>query len=152
MSTQLGRRSGFCSSTTRESCSARGKKFGWTTALGRAAFILAARILSWQASARSAEIIRQHDLVRDACGPRRDRRSAAGQCFERDQDSAPPERGWSSTACVLFPKAVLMASDAVHHAGITPKYRGVHGGYWALFHGDGEAACSTKSASIPGPG
>jgi hypothetical protein len=45
---------------------ARGKKLGWTTALGQAAFILASRILSWQASARSAEIIRQHDLVCDA--------------------------------------------------------------------------------------
>ncbi|GAB3791376.1 formyl transferase [Dyella agri] len=24
------------------------------------------------------------------------------------------------------------------HAGITPRYRGVHGGYWALVHGDSE--------------
>jgi|GEM_PF-5723911 len=41
---------------------ARGKKLGWTTALGQAAFILASRILSWQARVRSAEIIRLHDL------------------------------------------------------------------------------------------
>jgi hypothetical protein len=30
-----------------------------------------------------------------------------------------------------------------YHAGITPKYRGVHGGYWALAEGDGENFGST---------
>jgi hypothetical protein len=36
---------------------AQGKKLGWTTALGQAAFILASRILSWQASARGGVAI-----------------------------------------------------------------------------------------------
>src|SRR5438093_9923670 len=55
----------------------------------------------------------------------------------------------------IISEAVLTASDAVFinmHAGITPKYRGVHGGYWALYNGDGEAASSTRRASIPARG
>jgi methionyl-tRNA formyltransferase len=39
----------------------------------------------------------------------------------------------------LIEQAVLRRIDAAfvnYHAGITPKYRGVHGGYWALAQGD----------------
>lgn len=38
---------------------------------------------------------------------------------------------------------ILDAVDAPFlniHVGITPKYRGVHGGYWALYNGDGDLA------------
>jgi len=39
----------------------------------------------------------------------------------------------------IISKEVLSCSDALFvntHAGITPKYRGVHGGYWALVNND----------------
>jgi len=39
----------------------------------------------------------------------------------------------------LISERILAASDAVFlntHVGITPRYRGVHGGYWALVSGD----------------
>lgn len=38
---------------------------------------------------------------------------------------------------------ILRSTDAKFvnvHVGITPKYRGVHGGYWALYNGDPELA------------
>jgi folate-dependent phosphoribosylglycinamide formyltransferase PurN len=41
----------------------------------------------------------------------------------------------------IISPAVLSACDAIFlntHCGITPAYRGVHGGYWALFAGDRE--------------
>lgn len=41
----------------------------------------------------------------------------------------------------IIGKRVLEATDAVFintHCGITPEYRGVHGGYWALASGDRE--------------
>lgn len=39
----------------------------------------------------------------------------------------------------IISKAVLSSVNSIFlniHAGITPRYRGVHGGYWALFNGD----------------
>ena len=41
--------------------------------------------------------------------------------------------------CRIVSKKVLSAVDAVFintHEGITPRYRGIHGGYWALANGD----------------
>ena len=41
----------------------------------------------------------------------------------------------------ILSKKTLQSINAAFmniHAGITPKYRGVHGGYWALAKGDGE--------------
>ena len=39
----------------------------------------------------------------------------------------------------ILSRRMLESIDAVFlnmHVGITPKYRGVHGGYWALANGD----------------
>lgn len=36
------------------------------------------------------------------------------------------------------------------HAGITPRYRGVHGGYWALYHGDRDRCGVTVHLIDPG--
>lgn len=43
--------------------------------------------------------------------------------------------------CRIVSKKVLSAVDAVFintHEGITPRYRGIHGGYWALVNRDAE--------------
>src|SRR5258708_18088811 len=46
----------------------------------------------------------------------------------------------------IIAEEVLRAIDAPfinYHAGITPKYRGVHGGYWAKAEGDpGNFGCT----------
>ncbi len=43
----------------------------------------------------------------------------------------------------IISKRILKSSDAIFinmHMGITPKYRGVHGGYWALYENDAKNA------------
>lgn len=43
----------------------------------------------------------------------------------------------------IISSKILKASDAIFinmHMGITPKYRGVHGGYWALYENDAQNA------------
>jgi methionyl-tRNA formyltransferase len=53
----------------------------------------------------------------------------------------------------IISRAVLDATPATFlnmHAGITPRYRGVHGGYWALACGDAEHCGVTVHVIDPG--
>ena len=53
----------------------------------------------------------------------------------------------------IIARRVLEASDAVFintHCGITPEYRGVHGGYWALYRSDPENCGVTVHLVDPG--
>lgn len=53
----------------------------------------------------------------------------------------------------IIAKEVLASVDAPFintHVGITPMYRGVHGGYWALVHGDEENCGVTVHLVDPG--
>jgi folate-dependent phosphoribosylglycinamide formyltransferase PurN len=125
----------------------RARRLGWVKALGQGAFILATRLLDWESRARAAEIIRMHDL--SATPP------ASIDIFEVPSVSDPATIELllnlkpyvvvvSGTR--IISRTVLNASDAIFinmHAGITPKYRGVHGAYWALYQADKENAGAT---------
>ncbi|MCP4442328.1 MAG: formyl transferase [Aureispira sp.] len=53
----------------------------------------------------------------------------------------------------IISKKILGCTNAIFintHAGITPKYRGVHGGYWALAHKDKENCGVTVHLVDPG--
>ena len=53
----------------------------------------------------------------------------------------------------IIPKRILECIDGTFvntHVGITPKYRGVHGGYWALASGDPENCGVTVHLVDPG--
>jgi methionyl-tRNA formyltransferase len=98
------------------------------------------RIQQKRSRSRIAEIVRRADL--DARGP--------------DEAQIIRVPSVNSPACIrhlqqLQPRAILVVGtriivgDVLHsvdapfinyHAGVTPKYRGVHGGYWAKAEGD----------------
>lgn len=120
----------------------RVRVMGWPTVIGQLAFIAFNKLLARLQRRRSDELILRYGL----------------------QDTPPPEaithRVESvNTAAVrrllrqLDPDAVVVNGTRIvsskvlaciprpffnTHAGITPRYRGVHGGYWALVHDDAE--------------
>jgi phosphoribosylglycinamide formyltransferase 1 len=122
----------------------RARRLGWISALGQVAFMAASRILRWESRNRFAEIERSNKLsaipatgveiidvpsVNDA---------ETISILRRLQPRVVLVNGTR-----IISQKVLTAIDAVFinmHTGITPKYRGVHGGYWALYNGDRENA------------
>ena len=116
------------------------KRLGVVHVGGQLAFMLFQRIQQKRSRSRIAEIVRRADL--DARGP--------------DEAQIIRVPSVNSPACIrhlqqLQPRAILVVGtriivgDVLHsvdapfinyHAGVTPKYRGVHGGYWAKAEGD----------------
>jgi folate-dependent phosphoribosylglycinamide formyltransferase PurN len=116
------------------------KRFGPVHVAGQLAFILVARAMHRASQRRIAEILQQNTL--EPCWPDGCERFAvpsanAPECVAR--------------LAALKPRVVLLLGTRVisrrtlaalpvplinYHAGITPKYRGIHGGYWARTEGD----------------
>jgi folate-dependent phosphoribosylglycinamide formyltransferase PurN len=116
------------------------KRFGIVRVAGQVAFLAAARVL-YRVSWRRIVAIQQHHGM----APR-----WPEGCERFDVPSA------NSAECIdclarLNPRVVLLLGTRVlsrntlaaikaplinYHAGITPKYRGIHGGYWAKAEGD----------------
>jgi phosphoribosylglycinamide formyltransferase 1 len=118
----------------------RVRRLGWPTVIGQLAFIAFNRLLARLQRRRVDELILRYGL----------------------QATSPPVGithlvGSVNTVAVrrllrkLDPDAVVVNGTRIlsrtvidciqrpfinTHAGITPRYRGVHGGYWALVHGD----------------
>lgn len=141
--------------SSRALLAARARRLGWLTVAGQVAFRIALQPLVERFSrARSAEILAGAGL---SAAP-----APAGRITRVPSVNAP------ETAAVLerlAPRVVVVAgtriiardllerSTAVFinmHAGMTPRYRGVHGGYWALACGDPEHCGVTVHVVDPG--
>jgi hypothetical protein len=116
------------------------KRFGILHVAGQLAFIAFSRLLIRASRPRIAAILRDNDL--DPHWPE--------NCERIDVPSV------NSPECLahlarLDPRVILMLGTRIidratlaaikvplinYHAGITPKYRGIHGGYWAKAEGD----------------
>ena len=123
------------------------RKLGWLTVAGQLVFQLGiVPLLRRFGKIRSEEIKRSHNLQSD---------SAAHLATHVPSVNSPEARkvlqdldpcliivngtriiGARTLGCVPCPFINM-------HAGITPKYRGVHGGYWALFNDDRQNAGTT---------
>jgi phosphoribosylglycinamide formyltransferase-1 len=118
----------------------RARKLGIAQTLGQLGFILYSRLLDRASRSRIEQLLHRHQLL-DAPIP--------AQVITHVGSAN--ERGVASRLRKLAPQAVvvngtrilskklLAAVDAPFintHMGITPAYRGVHGGYWALTHDD----------------
>jgi folate-dependent phosphoribosylglycinamide formyltransferase PurN len=132
----------------------RFKRLGAAQVAGQVAFALLARGLSYASRRRIGEILQQHRL---------DPRWPDG-CERIEVPSV------NSPECIaaldrLNPRAILVLGTRIidrtrlaaikaplinYHAGITPKYRGVHGGYWARAEGDLENFGVTVHMVDPG--
>lgn len=122
----------------------RASKLGWTAVAGQALFSIYARKLRAASRGRAAAILREHGLETS--------RPAGLQIIEvpsaNDEQTIRLLRSIAPKVVVvngtrILSKRLLESVDAVFlnmHVGITPKYRGVHGGYWALAEGDSQNA------------
>lgn len=126
----------------------RWRRLGWLAVAGQVLFMLTVPpLLQARAAGRRAEILRQHGLRTEPIPPE--------LCRRVDNVNSPETiallRTIDPAAIVLngtriVKAAVLQATGAPViniHAGITPYYRGVHGGYWALWNGEPEAFGAT---------
>lgn len=131
----------------------RARRKGAWAVFGQLLFIACAPLLCWDGRAR-----------------RRTLSAAAG--LDTNQPEVPITRFESanSDACIawlaaekpdvvvingtrILSPAVLSSCGAIFlniHCGITPAYRGVHGGYWALYQGDSANAGVTVHVVDPG--
>jgi len=119
----------------------RAEKLGWRTVLGQIAFkLLVAAPLGRASQPRLQALKRAHQL-RDQ--PLPDDRTIrvesvnAPECIEALQKLNPDVVVVNGTRIIA--KRVLTSVPCPFintHAGITPLYRGVHGGYWALANDD----------------
>lgn len=119
----------------------RAEKLGWGVVLGQVLFKLGvAGWLGWASRARQQAIRAAHGL--SAAPPPAGRLARvpsvnSPECIALLQALQPDVVVVNGTR--IISKKVLAAVSCSFlntHAGITPLYRGVHGGYWALAQGD----------------
>jgi Formyl transferase len=130
------------------------RRLGPLHVLGQMAFMAFARALHFGSRRRIAEILEQHRLAP----------SWPDGCERIDVPSV------NSPECIaaierLKPRVILLLGTRIidrktlaaikaplinYHAGITPKYRGIHGGYWAKAEGDLENFGVTVHLVDPG--
>jgi methionyl-tRNA formyltransferase len=140
---------------TKEFLQRRVKRLGLRTVAGQVLFsALVNKPLAVRSRQRVVEIKRELDLD--------DRPIPNEHCIRVDSINAPEAiahlRAMNPSVVVvngtrIIAKAVLQAIEAPFinmHAGITPLYRGVHGGYWALANGDRDHCGVTVHLVDPG--
>ena len=132
----------------------RASRLGWAAATGQLLFSLYAGRLRAKSAARSAAIIEANDL--------RPERPVGLPVFTvasaNDAEAIDMLQRLSPRVVVvngtrILSRQLLESVDAVFlnmHVGITPKYRGVHGGYWALANRDLANAGVTVHLVNPG--
>jgi hypothetical protein len=118
----------------------RVKRLGLLTALGQMAFFALSRVIHRLSRRRIDAILREHDMAADW--------PAGCERFEVPSVNSP-----ACLACIarLNPRVIVLLGTRIvdretlaaitvplinYHAGITPKYRGIHGGYWAKAEDD----------------
>ncbi|WP_299792819.1 formyl transferase [uncultured Marivita sp.] len=116
----------------------RARKLGWGAAIGQVLFmILALPLLRRRAAARLESIREANGLRTDPIpADRMIAISSVNSAETRDQlFSLAPDAAVLSGTRVVKPDTLRAIDGPVLniHAGITPEFRGVHGGYWALW-------------------
>ena len=131
------------------------KRLGLRRVLGQVAF--RAVVMPWLkviSRRRISEIIRQNGLDTSpvpAAKVTRVDSVNSDQCIQTLREQQPDVVVVSGTRIIAV--RVLNCVSAVFinmHAGITPLYRGVHGGYWALVEGNRDACGVTVHEVDPG--
>jgi methionyl-tRNA formyltransferase len=116
------------------------RRLGWLTVLGQIAFVVLQRFQRHRSQARISEIRRRHGLSADIpSGVEIIHVSSANasECIDHIVRLEPAVVLVMGTR--ILTRSVLQSVEATfinYHTGITPRYRGVHGGYWALAEGD----------------
>jgi len=131
----------------------RAKRLGWVTVVGQTLFVvLALPFLRRRGRSRRTAILNEAGL--DAAPHPPTRRVTS---VNADETVAILQALHPSVVVVngtrIIARSVLRSVDCPFiniHAGITPQYRGVHGGYWALAEGHPELVGTTVHLVDPG--
>jgi folate-dependent phosphoribosylglycinamide formyltransferase PurN len=121
----------------------RVRMLGWVAALGQMCFGIAQRVL-WPNTARIRTVWADHAL--DTSQPAslttyRVPSVNSDHCRDLLRALAPEVVAVYGTRIIRKATLRVIAAPFInYHAGINPKYRGQHPGYWALVHGDAENA------------
>jgi len=124
----------------------RARRLGWPRVLGQIAFVtVALPVLRRMARRRTQEILSEAHLD---VAPLADVRRVTSV---NDQDAVALLRDLAPTVVVVNGTRIITDTVLTSvgcpfiniHAGITPRYRGVHGGYWALAEGRRDLAGTT---------
>jgi methionyl-tRNA formyltransferase len=122
----------------------RARLLGWSAALSQAAAGLAIRALAKKRSARVAEIVHDHGLdlgVHADMAVLRVASVNAPETLDLLAKLKPDVVAVYGTRILKPATLKAVAAPFInYHAGINPKYRGQHPGYWALANGDAENA------------
>lgn len=114
----------------------RMKKLGWMTTMGQVAFIAYSRWLGKASKQRTAQLFHRYGLDDSTIPPEAITHVASANRREviRLLTSLSPDAVVVNGTRILSGKLLRsVASPFINtHMGITPTYRGVHGGYWAL--------------------
>mgnify|MGYP006124051145 FL=1 len=121
----------------------RTRRLGWVRTLGQVAFMVSVLpLLRFESAGRRRELLSLFEL--------KDQMPAFDQCLnvQTINDDQVVDHLRSPAADLVLVNGtriirtpVLRATDAPiinTHVGITPHYRGVHGGYWSLWNNDRE--------------
>ena len=118
----------------------KARLMGWVSAIGQLATMVTSRIGKNFAKTRSARILREHDAS-DQPNPRVTVREVpsvnAPQTLKLIEDAQPA--AILSVSCRILKRDTLAAIPCPvlnFHPGITPRYRGMWGGYWARVNED----------------
>jgi folate-dependent phosphoribosylglycinamide formyltransferase PurN len=118
------------------------KKLGWWRTTGQLLFLLYSKCLGWVSRKRRQSLITGQGLDDSEISPVNLRRVTSVNSEEvvRALKDINPDAVIINGTRIISAE-VLAAVDAPFlntHMGITPRYRGVHGGYWALANNDPE--------------
>jgi Formyl transferase len=115
-------------------------RLGLVRVLGQIAFIGLARIIQFGARGRVAAIMREHAMEPrwpEGCTHIDVPSVNSPECLAAIARFNPRVILLLGTRVVDRPTLAAITAPLInYHAGITPKYRGVHGGYWAKAEGD----------------
>lgn len=126
---------------------------GWWTVLGQLAFLVWDRLyIRPRSRRRIARLLAARDLrPPDGRIPTMDVSSVNGEEVKALLQQHQPHVVVVSGTGIIGRRMLALAPTFVNiHCGITPRYRGVHGGFWAIYEGRPELAGATVHVVDPG--
>jgi folate-dependent phosphoribosylglycinamide formyltransferase PurN len=131
------------------------KKLGYLSVAGQTLFqLLVAKPMRKVSEKRVQEILREHGLSRATIPDEKIKRVKSvneEECLQALREAAPDLVIVHGTR--IISKKILQETKSTFiniHAGITPRYRGSHGAYWALANNDTENCGVTVHLVDPG--
>ena len=138
---------------TRKILGYRLRTLGWRTVLGQLAFLVWDRLyIRPRSRPRIRQLLAGRDLrPPDGRLPTLDVPSVNGAEVTALLQQCQPRVVVVSGTGIIARRVLALAPTFINiHCGITPRYRGVHGGFWAIYEGRPELAGTTVHLVDPG--